>query len=640
MTRDWIPPTRLSLIGFVTILLLAWFCYRPALSGAFQLDDESNLGGLAAVSDAASAADFAMAGVAGPSGRPVALLTFALQADSWTEGAGAFIAVNIGIHLLNAVLLAACLFLLSRAQGTNRDMSAVIAVLAAGCWVVMPLLASATMLVVQRMTTLSATFVLLGLLGYLAARRHFDTAPRKALGWMSVSLVLGTVLATFTKEFGVLLPLYVLVLESTVLAAPSVIAARTWNLWRGVFLVVPTLFVAAILVVRFVYPDWLVAQRGFTGWERLLSELPILWLYLQKALIGLPSALGVYQVSPPVRSSLFDPVVLVSALAWAGLVVTAVLRRRRWPLLSLAVLWYLVGHLIESTVIPLELYFEHRNYLPVAGPVYAAVAFPLTGRAAIRRWALALVPAYLVVNAVLLYSIASMSGNPSASSRYWAMQYPDSVRAVTTMATYQLAEEGAFRTLATIDRFALQYPQHGYLRIQELNIRCQIMPQEDHSQVVAQARRDLASVDFTYTAGKMLSQLMSTVAAVECNGVDLALVEELAAVLRGNPRYVAVPRYNQFHHRLMAAIARHRGDLDRTIREIESAMSYQPSGELNMMMVTTLGSQGNFEAAYQFIDDALARAPRHPLRAIAWRRELEQLRDYTRELERYSRGDD
>ena len=640
MTRAWFTPTRLSLTGFAFVLLLAWFCYRPALSGAFQLDDYSNLGGLAAVQDFGSAVDFVLAGVAGPSGRPVALLTFAVQADQWAEGARAFIATNIAIHLLNAVLLAACLFQLSRAQGISQDRSALIAVVATGCWVLMPLLASATLLVIQRMTTFSATFVLLGLLGYLAARRRIDRAPRQALVWMSASLVLGTLLATFTKEFGILLPLYALVLEATVLARPTAVAQRTWALWRAVFLGIPTLIVVMILVTRFAYPEWLIAQRGFTGWERLLSELPILWIYLKKALIGLPSTLGVYQDSPPVRHGLFEPAVLVSALAWTGLAIAAILKRRLWPLASLGVLWYLAGHLIESTVIPLELYFDHRNYLPVMGPVYAAVAFLLTGTATRRRTAIVLVPLYLVLNAVLLYWTASLYGEPSTSSRYWASRYPESVRAVTTMATYQLAEEGALPALSTIDRFAARYPQHGYLRIQELNIRCQVMPDADHAQVVAEARRDLPSVDFTYTAGTMLSQLMGTVTAVDCNGIDLATVEDLAGILRGNPRYAPLPKYNQFHFRLMAAIARQRGDLARTIAAIESAMSYQPSGELNMMMVTTLGAQGNFDAAYRFIDGAMAQAPRHPLRAIAWRRELEQLRDYTRELERYSRGEE
>jgi hypothetical protein len=37
---------------------------------------------------------------------------------------------------------------------------------------------------------------------------------------------------------------------------------------------------------------------------------------------------------------------------------------RRQPLLSFGILFFLIGHVPESTVLPMELVFEHRNYLP------------------------------------------------------------------------------------------------------------------------------------------------------------------------------------------------------------------------------------------------------------------------------------
>jgi hypothetical protein len=97
---------RPVLIGFCVVLAFAWFCYQPAISGAFQLDDEFNLGGLANVDDARSAFDFTFSGISGPTGRPLALASFALQADSWDIGAAPFLKINILIHLVNAALLA------------------------------------------------------------------------------------------------------------------------------------------------------------------------------------------------------------------------------------------------------------------------------------------------------------------------------------------------------------------------------------------------------------------------------------------------------------------------------------------------------------------------------------------------------
>lgn len=636
MTRAALTPIRLSLFGFLAVLVLTWFCYRPALSGDFQLDDIPNLAGLAAIEDFSSAADFVLSGTAGPSGRPLALLSFALQAEHWEQGAEAFLRVNILIHLLNALLLAACLYQLTLLQSIDRDKAVIVATAAAACWVSMPLLASASLLVVQRMATLSSFFILLGLAGYLLARRRIDVAPRSALVWMTLSLGAGTVLATLSKEIGFLLPAYILVLEATVLRRPDSVPLRHWRVWQGVFLVLPTLIVVAYLAMQFSYPEWVVARRGFTGWERLLTETQLLWVYVQKALFGIQSELGIYQTPSETSRSLFEPLTLLAVTAWLGLSLFAVMWRRRFPLFSLAILWYLTGHMMESSVLSLELYFEHRNYLPVAGPVYALVVTTLTGPARLQRVASVVIPMFVLVNAYFLTLFASLSGEPSTASRYWAIKYPESVRAVSTMASYQLSEEAPINALSTIDRFVIEQPQHAYLRIQELNLLCMHFSDADHTVVVEEMRRDLPDVEFTYTAGTMLSQLFSTVISGKCNGIDFGTVIELAQLLRENPRYVLDPEYNQFHYKLMAGISRQQGQMEATVENLEKAIAFRGSTELNMMMVTTLAGAGEFDAAREFIATALERRPANPLRGWVWRANLKELRDYTDELERYS----
>ena len=639
MIRTRFTTTNLYLLGFCLVLLLAWYSYRPALSGVFQLDDIGNLGGLARIEDSASAIDFVISGAAGPLGRPLALLTFALQAESWEQGASAFLTVNVLIHLLNALLLACCLYWLTLQSGVERQKSVLVATVAAGLWVILPLLATASMLVVQRMTTLSALFTLLGLGGYLFARRQIDTRPTRALIGMSVSLAAGTLLAAFAKESGLLLPVFILALETTVLDRPTGIAMRRWRLWQSLFLLLPLLAIVAYLASRASYPDWLAARRGFDAGERLLTEAHILWLYLQKALLGIPGKLGVYQDSPDVSRSLFAPLTFLACISWLALAVLSVAWRRRYPLFALAVLWYLGGHLIESTVIPLELYFEHRNYLPIVGPLFALCSFLLLGSTRRRRLGMIVLPLFALLSAYFLFTFASLWGEPSRASRYWAIRYPESVRAVTTMATYQLAEEGLQRGLATIDRFVIENPQHAYLRIQELNLRCMLMPSQDHGLVLAELEGELPGVDFTYSAGTMLSQLFDTVASGQCNGVGADTVEHLAKVLYGNRRYANDPNYGQFHFKLLAAISRQQGEYAESLENLRVAISLRPSSELNMMMVTALGGAGDFVAAREFIDGAEKQRPGNLWRAVAWQRDLDGLRAYIHELERYSPGE-
>lgn len=633
--NSWpLAKSRVAQIALVFALLLAWFCYRPAISGAFQLDDRSNLQELSRVSDFDSGINFALSGNAGPLGRPIALATFAMQASHWDDGAAAFLRANIFIHLLNAILLAFCVYRLSLCLQLQRNTALINAVLVTGIWVLMPLLATATLLVVQRMATLSATFMLSGLAGYLLARSRLDESPQRAMIWMSISLVAGTLFAILSKESGLLLPVFVLVLEVTILQPPAKIVPKIWRTWQSLFLGVPLLFIITYLATSIPYPEALALGRGFTGGERLMTEAQLLWVYLFKAIIGSPATLGIFQDPPVVAHSFFQGRTLLACTSWIALIVAAIVWRRRVPLFALAVLWYVAGHLIESTVIALELYFEHRNYLPVIGPLFALSTFVLMQERRMRLPGIAILTSLLAVNAYFLFVFASLWGEPSTSSRYWAMHYPDSVRAVTTMATYQMSEEGPMRTVATLDSFASRNPQHAYLRIQQLNLLCLIEGSADHSQLVRQLRQQLPSVKFTYTAGTMLSQLNDSVAATKCSGLDSNVVIGLAESLRDNPRYIAEPYYNQFHEKLMASIARSNGDHDKSIEHLRAAIALGPSSELNFMMVTVFVDSGQFDAARKFMDDARLAAPLNPLRAANWHRNLDELVIYVDEMEK------
>ncbi|MEL7186229.1 MAG: tetratricopeptide repeat protein, partial [Pseudomonadota bacterium] len=167
-----------SLLLLAITLVVTWFCYSAAFDSAYHLDDEVNLGGLATVSDNKTFADFVMSGTAGPTGRPLSLLTFAWQADEWERGPSAFLAVNTLIHLLNAILLAFCVRAIFLINQLDDRRATLIAVAAASVWVVLPLISSATLLVVQRMTGLSSMFVLLGLAGIKQVNQRVDGEKR------------------------------------------------------------------------------------------------------------------------------------------------------------------------------------------------------------------------------------------------------------------------------------------------------------------------------------------------------------------------------------------------------------------------------------------------------------------------------
>jgi tetratricopeptide (TPR) repeat protein len=111
-------------------------------------------------------------------------------------------------------------------------------------------------------------------------------------------------------------------------------------------------------------------RRPFTMEERLLTQGRIVWDYVGQWVWPETTRMGIYHDDIVVSTSLTEPLAtLYALLAWALLLlVSALLLRWRWGCcLVFGLAWFLVGHAVESTVLPLEMYFEHRNYFPAIG---------------------------------------------------------------------------------------------------------------------------------------------------------------------------------------------------------------------------------------------------------------------------------
>lgn len=617
-------------LGFIAGLTL--LAYAPALGGAFLLDDVSNLGGLARVEDFRSALLFIFSGDAGPVGRPIALASFALQADAWPDSVELFILINILIHLFNGGLLCWVLYRLCILGRVPPEGRLFVVIAATAIWLLMPLLASASLMIVQRMTTLSATFVLLGLGGYLQAREMIERSPRASIVLMSGCLVIGTALAFLTKESGALLPVYVLVLEATVLPRPTS-GGLAWRIWRYIFLVAPAAAIAAYVALRVPYDSSMVLRRDFTGWERLITEARILWEYLLNAFVPRPGVFGPFHDGYAVSRTIFDPLTLAAVVAWIALVVLAILQRRTRPLFALAVFWFLAGHSIESTVVPLELFFEHRNYLPVVGPVFALCTGLAYVTSARRQLAIAGTAAYILTTAAVLFSQTWIWGDPPMAARYWQTQFPDSIRAATTAAQYRLASEGPHGALQSLSRIVDRDSTAGYLLIPALNLSCIIAPQADHKNELRRLMKVLPNVDFSFTVSNMLSDLYTTASRVDCKNVNGATVMQLAGAVIQNPRFGANGAYKRLHHQLLARVLRDDEKFEQAIFHLRSALEFGSGADLNMMMVTTYADAGEYDSAREHIAKARSNAPIDPFRRFVWQSGLDELETYIEALD-------
>ncbi|MEN1957648.1 hypothetical protein [Luteimonas changyuni] len=378
--------------AWCAILLVATgLAYWPGLGGGFIFDDWSalvenrgvHIDALDGASLRQAATSFEPGGTLGV--RPLSMLGFGINhalhgLDPWGYKMTGWL-----VHLLNTLLVFAFVrrvVMLAAPQtpiqvGTAGESAPVAAnpVVVAGVvallWAVHPLQVSSVLYVVQRMETLSITFVLLALLAYLRGRTN-QIEARPGWSWLALCIPL-VALGWAAKESAVLFPAFALALELTVLsfAAQRRWVARSWR-WGYALAVAAAVLVFLLLVLPHFWSAETITGRNFNTAERLLTQLRVLVMYLWQIVLPLPGALTFYYDNLPVSKGLLSPpATLVSGLFLLALLASALILIKRIPLYSLGVLLFFAAHALTSNVVALELVFEHRNYFALLGVILA-----------------------------------------------------------------------------------------------------------------------------------------------------------------------------------------------------------------------------------------------------------------------------
>ncbi len=439
--------------------------YLPGAHGGFLLDDYVNLVNNPALHvtslrfDQLTAAAFSSG--SGPLGRPLSMLSFALNEYFWGPGPYSMKATNIVIHLVNGALLYLLTALLLSAYRRRFAPSAElrslqwISVTVVAAWVLLPLNLTGVLYVIQRMTSLSATFVLAGLALYVYARlRLLDGVRTLWLLWLAIVLFGG--LAVLAKESGALLPVYAFVVELTLFRfAHDTGRGYDYRLFVlfGVLLALP----AAVGLWHY-FPHGLdfhatLPRRSFSMAERLLSEPRVLLGYIDWALLPNLHSLSLYHDDYVASSGLLHPPsTLLAIIAVAASLGVAAWQRNRRALLSLGILWFFAGHLLTASVFNLELAYEHRNYLPSFGLLLALFSLllerPQRLPRARRIAAVCLIGIYAAITAARVHQWA----NPIRFAEISAAEHPNSPRATyvlgRTYAVLVTGESSPFLPLA------------------------------------------------------------------------------------------------------------------------------------------------------------------------------------------------
>jgi tetratricopeptide (TPR) repeat protein len=623
-----------SMLVLLCVLGVVFFAIHTGFGGSWQFDDQQNLKGLSQVEASHSVWLFLFGGDAGTLGRPVALASFLLNLNDWPQDPDAFRHISLLLHLLNGLLLAWLVVRIGQLSSWSAPRTLTAMVIITGLWLSAPLHVSGLLMPIQRMTILAGTWVLLGLLCYLIGRSALHTG-RWWLGftWMSVGMIVGAGLGAFTKENAILILVLVLIMNGLILPKPTLSRThqRYWQLWQGVFLIAPVLLLCGYF--------WLTWDQVLLGYhyrpfdlsERLASETTILWDYLRQLFIPDISAFGPYQDDAPIRQWSQWPVIIATS-AWGILLASALYLRRRYPWFLFAVLWFIAGHLLESSFISLELAFEHRNYIPALGPIAALTALLMQiPRRKLRWFAISIV---MIVSVGLQWRVASPWHNDILAAEVWAYGHPQSIRATQFVAyAYQRA---GFWTAARdiLDDQAAALDGEVILSIQALLLSCQLQDPAEQIQARLTTILPQLSTEIPYgsTIVFLIHQLGTYVEEDTCPGIEHDDVTTMVQLALNNPQFRYKRAIRQHLYYELVKQAQRREDQQAALDYIEQAFKAYPSLSMARQRALLYFQAQQTEQALASIEDALAKAPRFGFSRLAWYQELTSLQQALRDV--------
>lgn len=375
---DTFNKLRSPALHILVIAALSAIIYSNTFSVPFHFDDKLNITDNAMVKDPDR--------LWPPSHtRWFGYLTFAVNYRLHGLDVTGYHVVNLGIHILNALLVYWLVILtfktpysaplLKNDQESSGSRSALTALLVSLLFAVHPVQTQAVTYIVQRFASLATFFYLLSLTTYIKARLagpdgKQGTTQSVSLRWFLYSIsVLSAILGMKTKETAFTLPAVIVVYEF------AFFTGTKFNK-SNLFYLVP--FVLAPVVVLLTMAGFganidavFTATNEISRHDYLLTQFRVLITYLRLLLLPVRQSVD---YDYPVYHSFFDPHVFFSFLLLAALFGTAVvlLVRSRSSLsrrlTAFGIAWFFITLSVESSIIPIaDVIFEHRLYLPGIG---------------------------------------------------------------------------------------------------------------------------------------------------------------------------------------------------------------------------------------------------------------------------------
>lgn len=382
-------------------LVILFFSYSLGTPGDFFFDDYPNIVNKSQVKitelSAESLQRLAGSGNAGPLRRPIPMISFGLNHYFSGLSTTHFKITNILIHIFNGLLLfhlirSICLFPASlkcaaipkpQSDSSNNKSASYIALVCALLWCCHPIHVSGVLYIVQRMNLLAGTFSLIAIIIYCKARLHHaykENTTNKEYIYFVFLLALSAAsifLSCLCKENGALTIVFIFSIELFLFRFYTNNKVEKFILgsFFCIFLAAPTLYFIWLTSTN---QSWITggySTRNFDLRERLLTQSRLLIYYLRLTFLPSISELSFFHDDIAISKSITNPIsTLFAIIFWVVLTFSSIilgLKNSYFRLVAFGVIWYLGGHFLESSIFALDMAYEHRNYMPLIGPIFS-----------------------------------------------------------------------------------------------------------------------------------------------------------------------------------------------------------------------------------------------------------------------------
>ena len=364
--------SRRHILAVILMLALTLMAYANTFHASFQFDDEPNI----VKNPSVHLKTFSLQWLSEliqanykDSLRIFAFFTFGLNYYFGGLHVFGYHLVNLLIHLGSGLFVYGFLLLTLNLPSLRERYGSIafpVALFTSLLFLVHPIQTQSVTYIVQRMTSLGGMFYLLGLFLYVKGR--LSPGNRRGLFWTGAGL--SYLLGLFTKENVAILPLFAALYE--------IYFFRNVDLGprgkKGLVYSMGLVLLIGLLMCLFWgqrYIDVIIEGyqvRNFTMAERVLTQFRVVLYYVMLLVYPAPSRLNLDYDFPTSHGILDPPATLLSILIVFSLIGYGLWSARKRPLISYFILWYFGNLVIESSIFPLEMVYEHRLYLPSIGP--------------------------------------------------------------------------------------------------------------------------------------------------------------------------------------------------------------------------------------------------------------------------------